>query len=367
MIIMKKIILVSVFSLLFFGFDKAMAVSLYFYPQQVSLNKGETAILELRINTDNDLINAVEVFGKASKEVQIESVEAVNSVLRLFIESKVENGGYLVIGGTPNGFSGEGVLVRMLVRAVSDGMGVISIEDASKALLNDGLGSSASVKVGRAEILVSQRAQEYILITSKSHPDESKWFNPKDLLLHWDLEEGASYSYLLSQDPLAKPDDVADTPEGDKEFLGDVRIPDLKDGIHYFTLKFVGSDIVSRYRVMQDRTSPEWIEAEIKEGARQTGNLPFVSFYAVDFLSGIDYYEASINGRPFERVSSPLVLSEAPRLIVLKAFDRASNSAITTIKGKTEFTDLLWTFALLVLLLALLAAYVLLSKKRKEN
>lgn len=341
------------------------AAHLYFYPNDIELTSGQKATVELRIDTGSQKINAGEISGTLIGDaVRISSIESTNSVFRLFIEAGNNADSFTLIGGAPGGFSGAGVIARLALEARENGSSTLQLDSKSKILIHDGAGTAAEVVRSVAYISVESRPENYILITSKSHPDESRWYNAKDLLLHWDVVSGVDYSYEFGQEINAVPDDLPDHPEGKLLFLGDVRIADLPDGVYYFALKQVGADIVSRFKVMQDRELPRFEQVTMSSGGIETGGKPALVFFASDELSGIDHYEVSFDGAAFEEVSSPLVIGRTYKYMRLRAYDRAGNFIEKDIYPKLSLIDLM--LLLLILLLILILLYILHREHKKH-
>ena len=80
----------------------------------------------------------------------------------------------------------------------------------------------------------------------------------------------------------------------------------------------------------KDKTQPEFIEAIISRDAHIFDNQYFVSFFAVDKDSGIDYYEIKEGDRDFIRAESPHLLQDQSlkSIVQIKAVDKAGNEAV---------------------------------------
>jgi len=357
---------ILIFAFCIFAAKTASAATLYFYPQNLEIFEGENAIVEVRLNTEGGTINALELNGKLSNNnLSITSVDTSNSLIQIFIEAPQTDGtNFHFIGGTPGGFSGEGIVGRLNLKAVKTGNGILSFTGPVKLLANAEEVKELTTKSLQSNLSVNLKPKEYIELSSRTHPEPLTWYNAKEVNIHWDLEPGAEYSYLVSQDQTAVPDDTPDTPEGEKLWLGDIALQGLSDGIYYFSVKKVGSQTVSRYSIFQDSTPPEWVSVVLNSGTPETDGKQYISFLAKDVTSGIDHYEVKVNDENFERVSPPNYIIAKPdyKRIVLKVYDRAGNGMEESIETKGKDYSL-WIGAIFVVFVAILMFVI--SQRRK--
>lgn len=313
----------------------AHAARLYFYPQAIDVVEGETFVLEVRVDTQGELINALEIEGKVTSGV-IESVDTANSLVEIFIESSLtDDNTFKFSGGTPGGFTGDGIIGRLTIKPEATGGVNISFGDSLNLLTGTGNNVEAPITTLEANAVVEEKTDRHIDITSRSHPNQNTWYNKGDLQLHWDLEDRTEYSYLVSLDSTAIPDNNSNKPTGQLMWLGDVTIEGLTNGIYYFTLKRVGESEISRYRAQIDTTPPSWIAIEVNEGVPETRRQAFATFLARDELSGISRYEVTIDDNPPETVLAPYILPIHYSRIVITAYDKAGNTVSHTIIGET--------------------------------
>jgi len=193
----------------------------------------------------------------------------------------------------------------------------------------------AIAAANEASAKVAEKSDRYIEITSRSHPNQNAWYNEENLHLRWDLEDGVEYSYLVSLEPVAVPDNNPNKPTGQLLWLGDVNIEGLTQGIYYFTLKRVGESEISRYRAQIDTTPPEWIAVETNAGVPETNKQDFVTFLARDELSGISKYEVAVDGGEPKGILPPYILPTDYSKVVITAYDKAGNTVSHTILGET--------------------------------
>jgi len=350
------------------------AATLYLLPQSQTVYQGDSFIVELRINTEDEEINAVEI----GLTFPVDLLEVVdfskgNSILTLWLaEPKIQKGEIIFLGGIPGGFNGEGLLAKITFLGKEIGKSEISFKEISQVLLNDGLGTPAKLSLSEGNYEIILRPEGLPQISSETHPDQNKWYNNSTFHLRWDLIEGIEYSYLLSYDPLSEPDEIPDKPEGELIWMGDMEYKGLEDGIYYFTLrqKLPDEDWSKKitYRAMIDTTIPEPFELKTGKAPLVFEGKYFLSFAAQDRASGIDYYEAvEADRRGYQRgttrkaewkiAESPYLLEDQSlkSVIKVKAVDKAGNERIAEIIPPYKIT---WE-DVLVIILVLIGAGVI--------
>src|SRR3989344_5090472 len=292
----------------------ANAAQLFLYPDPIEIPEDSSAIVEVRLDTEGQSVNAAEVLLRfPSGSVTIRQVLTGGSVLPIAPEPPfVGTDTVKISGGAPSGFNGGGTIARLEIagRGSSRVPGArIDFEETTRVLLNDGKATPARVTFRSSQIQFLPAGA--IAITSSTHQDQSQWYNSKTPVLHWELKEGVSYSYRISRDPTLLPDDTPDTP------IGNIKLELGDDGMYYFTLKEIGrSDTVSRFRTMIDSQPPEVFEvAVIKNKNVFDGDLWYAAFIPSDSLSGIMRTEAAEISRKnkeprWVEVASPYILRD---------------------------------------------------------
>ncbi|MFH1451003.1 MAG: cohesin domain-containing protein [bacterium] len=323
------------------------AANLYFLPSFQDFYQGESLIVELRLNTEGEEINALET--KIMFPVEILEVVDTNlggSVLTIWPKEPTfsnSSGEISFIGGMPKGFSGDGLLAKIIFRAKSIGSANLKFTENSQALLNDGNGTKVDLVFLEGVYDILAKPEGLPIVFSSTHPDETKWFHSSTIHLHWDLAEETEYSFVLSHDPSVEPDDLPDKPE---RWVGDIEYPGLEDGIYYFFLKqrVVGGKWTEKtsLRIMIDATPPEPFIPKIgKEKSVYEGKY-FLSFSAEDKASGVDYYEVYESKKElfkkesssgWKKVKSPYVLENQllNGVIKVRAVDKAGNERIVEV------------------------------------
>ena len=332
--------------------------TLYLTPQSQTVYQGDSFIVEVRINTEDEEINAVEVgLTFPGDLLEVVDFSKGNSILQLFAtEPKIQNGEISFLGGVPGGFNGEGLLAKISFLGKEIRKSKISFKETSQVLLNDGKGTPAELTLLEGNYEIIKKPEGLPIISSRSHQDQNKWFKNNNFHLRWDLIEEAQYSYLLSYDPLAEPDETPDRPEGELIWMGDMKYEGLEDGIYYFSLKqkLPGKDWSRSlsYRAMVDATSPEVFTLEIGEDPSLFEGKYFLSFATQDKMSGIDYYEIKEGKIDWKKVTSPYLLEDQAlgKKIVVRAYDKAGNYQDSEIKPSYKITwqDGLYLFLVLI-------------------
>ncbi len=323
----------------------ARAAILYVDPQTVETVQGETFLVNLRLDSEGEVINVVELsLPYPSESLEVVSLIRGGSILSLWPEepkADPETGAITLAGGVPNGrIASSAEIITVLFRAKARGQIKLQPDPVrSRIYLNDGLGTktslttrSSAVQIGLPDSLAPQ-------LSSPTHPDESRWSAQRTFRVSWLKRDSAFYSFQLSPDPSSEPDDIPESSEGLVDY------PSLTDGIWYFTLKErLSGDAwspVARRRVMVDGTPPEPFKIKL---VTEAGRPSLVSFNAVDAASGIDRYEirilkTRITWFPFfpagqwQSVPAPLSLVPATAFsrLEIKAIDLAGNARIVSL------------------------------------
>ena len=356
---------------------RAEASVLYLMPQSQTIYQGDTFLVEVRIDTEGEEINALELgLTFPSNLLEVVDFSKGNSILQLFAEEpKIQQGEISFVGGIPKGFNGDGLLGKINFLAKEIGKAEVSFKEDSKVLYGQGLLASLTFLDGNCEII--KKSEEIPVITSESHPDQNKWYKDTLLQLHWDPKEGAEYSWILSKSPLDEPDEISDKPlpkEGIAFWMGAMEY-DLKgegDGIYYFSLrqKLLGKDWqkeVSRFRAMIDATSPEEFKPEIGKASAVFEGKYFLSFVTQDRMSGVAHYEVAelrrtlLGGteekKEWKVGESPYLLEDQSlrSVIKVKAVDKAGNERIEEIVPPYKVT---WKDVLVIILILIGAGVI---------
>ena len=349
---MRKTFFIAI-SLFFFIATPFMssASTLFFIPQGTVYQESDTFIKTLYIDTGDQKINTV-----ASKIIfdqdilEVVDIITGDSIVELWMGEPVisnENGSIEFTGGTPGGYSGKGIIIKIIFKAKKTGAGNLTLSD-TKVLLNDNKATEDETTPidNSYTINIIEKSNDFIKITSDSSPNQDKWQNSDTISLYWDLTNEAQYSYILSRDSLIEPDEIPDRPEGELVWMGSMSYEELEDDIYYFHLKQKLPNEEkwspkSTVRTMIDTTSP-------KEFILQIVNIEdkkYLVFSTTDATSGIDHYELSevslnwlgdIKSKQeteWKIVESPYLLKDQNlrSIIKIKAVDKAANERLSEI------------------------------------
>jgi hypothetical protein len=373
----KKIIIFLLFSIFYFLDSRsALAADLFLMPQSQTIYKEDTFIAEIRLNTGEEEVNALEANLEFPPELlEVLDISKGGSILSLWpTEPFFSNstGKISLTGGIPGGFKGQGMIAQITFRVKELGKAIINFGDTSQVLLNDGKGTPASLNLSEGTYEIIKMPEGLPKISSSTHPDQNKWYNQNTLHLHWDLKEDVQYSYLLSKDPLSMPDETPDKPEGELIWMGDMEYPSLEDGIYYFFLrqKLPNEDWSGKitYRAMVDKTPPEPFELAIAQDPTVFDGKYFLSFYTTDKISGIDYFEIKEGKEDFKRITSPYVLEDQAleSKIIVKAVDKAGNErAAEFVPPKKPIPYLkLIPYIIILFIIGLMIIWIIINRKR---
>ncbi len=347
---MRKIFFIAI-SLFFFAITPfiSSASTLFFLPQNTEHQKSNTFIKILYIDTEDQKINTV-----ASKIIfdqdVLEVVDIItgDSIVELWMGEPVisnENGSIEFTGGIPGGYSGKGIIIKIIFKAKKIGDCNLNLSD-TKVLLNDSKATEDKINFSNNGCDSIEKSDDFIKIISNSNPNQDKWQNSDTISLYWDLTDKTQYSYILSRDSLIEPDEIPDRPEGELVWMGSMSYEELEDDIYYFHLKQKLPDEErwspkSTVRTMIDATSP-------KEFILQVVNIEdkkYLVFSTTDATSGIDHYELSEIGlnwlgdikseqeTEWKIVESPYLLEDQNlrSVIKIKAVDKADNERLSEI------------------------------------
>ena len=313
---------------------------LYLIPSSQELYLGETFLVEVRVDSQEDEINTVLAELDFPNNLEIIDLSKGESILKLWPEEPSfsnKEGKIYFTGGIPGGFKGEGIIGKITFKANGIGQAIVNFKESSRVLLNDGEGTPASLIFLERNYLILEEPEGLPKISSSTHPDQNKWSKSNTLHLYWDPVEGTEYSYLLSHYPLAEANEIPDKPEGKLILVGDMEYSSLEDGIYYFNLKQkLPNENWSKkatFRVMIDATPPEEFELKIVpiEGKN------YLAFATTDKTSGVDHYEISETKREsqtsWEIGEIPYLLKDQNlrSVILVKAVDKAGNERIAKI------------------------------------
>jgi len=261
-----KIIISLIFIFLFLPLVAKGAI-LYFEPSKGEYHLGDTFIVDLRIDTEEECINTVKAIVSFPKDLlEVKDFSTGNSILSLWLESpKIDQKEGLIsfVGGIPGGFCGPlpgepekpnllgRIIFRVVSRDVSRSLAQVAFRNDSQVLLNDGFGTPAKLTLKEAI---------FTILPEKLEIPKEEW-----------------------QEELAKDD-----------------IP------------------------------PEPFEIKISQDPNIFGGKYFIVFSTTDKQTGIDHYEVKEGKKDWKRAESPYLLEDQSlkSIIKVKAVDKAGNERI---------------------------------------
>jgi hypothetical protein len=352
---MRKILALFSALFLFFGIvfsTQAATASLYFSPASRSVDVGSTFTVTVYVSSATDSMNAAAgTISFPEDKLQVTSLSKTSSIFSLWAQepSFSNSAGTVSFEGVVlnPGFTGNaGKILSITFRARAAGTAVVRFSNAS-VLANDGQGTNILATMGSAQFEIGNtgpvapegttvtevtNTPKASLVSSPTHPDSGKWYPVRTAVFSWSLPQGTTgVRTLANQIANSLPTTLHVPPVGTRE------ISDLSDGVWYFHVQLRnenGWGAVTHQRFQIDTEKPE--KMEISQIAGENPNLPRAVFRvdASDKTSGIDRFEVQIDNSTTSvwkdtgdhRYETP-PLSPGRHVIVVKAFDKAGNSA----------------------------------------
>jgi hypothetical protein len=312
-----------------------------FSPRSGSFEEGSTFQVPILINTNNRSINGIEIRVNFDRnKLFIVNPISGTSIIGVWVEApKYDNtqGTASYVGVIPGGITtGSGLIGAITFKAKAPGKAVVSIDNRSKILLNDGLGTETILDAGRAEYSIFPKAPEGVEIFSETHPIQSNWYNNNSPVISWVKDLNISgFSFVLDNKPNTIPENNIMTEDNTKSFAS------LNDGLWYFHVKAVKNNAWSttgHFLVRIDTAPPAKFKPNVDflVASNDSKERTLVSFFTTDNLSGIDHYEVGIIDKSQPLTESPtFIQTESPFQIpiqdngklqvIVRAVDKAGN------------------------------------------
>ncbi|MBX9765493.1 cohesin domain-containing protein [Patescibacteria group bacterium] len=355
-------------------------VGVSFSPRSGSFEEGATFQIPVVLDTNGTSINGIEVrLNFDSDRLSIVQASTGQSIIGVWVEPPAYDntrGTASYVGVVPNGIvTDSGVIGTITFRAKATGRAVITVRSDSNILLNDGLGSPATLEKGRAEYQIIPKAPGGVSVYSETHPSQTTWYNNNSPVIAWDTDPGVTgFSYVLDNKPNTVPGNTVTSVEATKGF------ENLKDGLWYFHIKAFKNGVwggTTHFLVRVDTTPPARFKPQVNYvlAAALLVNRTLVSFFTTDNLSGVDRYEVGVIDKSAPPTESPaFVEAESPFqvsasnspagvTVIVRALDRAGNVRDESIDVRppsniAEFlTDNVW-FILLGILIIILIGFL---------
>lgn len=371
---MQRILIVfGIATACFVSASAARAAILYTMPETQQVEPADTVTLDVRLNSEQDTINAVQVrmlYDPTALEVV--EVSKAGSFLVLWTEQPKVDAKVGVItfsGGTPNGsYVVNGRLVTIVFRSKHLGSTNLLFDTGTSGVYrNDGLGTKVSLTAKPAIIDVALTGRS-LTINSSTHPDADTWYAKSFLQFNWLPSAGALYAYLLSDAPTALPD----TRFG--AALREAMYSNVKDGAYTFTLQEkLPNDTWGKpihRRVLVDTKPPEAFTLQLTRDV-VPDKLALV-FDTTDVTSSVTRYVVQEGSVVTESATSPYLLLDQTQHqpITVTAHDAAGNSVEARLEPSTApvATQLfsILPVALGTLLLIVVGVALVIVRKRRR-
>jgi len=165
-------------------------------------------------------------------------------------------------------------------------------------------------------------------VQSADYPDSNRWYSKRDATFSWDLAGditavAVDVATSSGKEPMTtyRPAVSSVTLEADK----------FVEGVNYVTVQLRNEQKWGMYGekiVRIDATAPEAFQIDVQP-VNNTDSLVKLSFNTFDALSGVDYYELSVDSATPIRLTSPSqevsLANGATRHVTVRAYDKAGN------------------------------------------
>ena len=340
--------------------SQAASASLYLSPSSGSYKVGSAFSVNVFISSDQAMNAASGVISFSQDKLEVVSLSKGGSIFSLWVQEPSFSNGSGAInfeGIVLNpGFTGSaGKILTVALKAKAAGNASLTFSSGS-ILANDGKGTNILTNLGRAQFNIESsdfvsvpapapvpikpktpksakisKVSSTPEVSSSTHPDPEKWYSNNNPEFSWELPTDINgVSIYFSESPKSNPGPVSDG-------LFDKKLyQDIENGVWYFHIKLKnrsGWGAIVHRKILIDTETPKPFEIKSDNEGDVTNPNPILIFKSEDTLSGIDYYEVSIDGGQAVKILSaenenpykmPLQ-SSGKHIIIVKAFDRANN------------------------------------------
>ena len=143
-----KFAVIAIFVFVFF--PALVKASDFFFDSTLEpIYKGDTFIVQLKLSTTDNLINAVEGYlSFDNNKLEVKEISAGGSIFSLWPKpatAQNDNGEISFVGGVIGGFQGDGAeILKIIFLAKNEGAASLNFENNSLLFLNDGKGTKIS-------------------------------------------------------------------------------------------------------------------------------------------------------------------------------------------------------------------------------
>ncbi len=310
---------------------------IFLSPSTGSFLVNSTFDLSIIVDTDEAYINTV----KADLTFPVDLLQIVvpssgKSFVSIWLEQPTysnKEGTISFAGGKPDGLkTSSGIVSTITFRTIKAGEAIIRILPSSSILAHDGKGTEILSTVINGRYILKPRPPKGPKVFSKTHPDETSWYNNNNSIISWEKEgDTTAFSFLLDNYPQTIPDNTSEGQETTRAY------ENLADGLQYFHIKARENNVwgsPSHFLLRIDTTPPAQFKPKVEFLLAAIIGRAFVSFSTTDALSGIDHYEVAVIDKTEPPLKSPIFIEaqspyQLPTVILvnLKVIARASDKA----------------------------------------
>jgi len=312
------------------------AATIYLNPASANYSVGSDITLNVLVDTGGSSINAAQANVVYPPELlkPLNSKQGSDFYLATPGSLNQSPGQIFFSGAVPGGYIGHsGSLGTINFEVVSSGSIELKLDHAS-ALLNDGFGTEAlSATSGATFNAGAAPAPAPPLVSSSTNPDPNRWYPSSNVFLHWtESDKISGYIFSLDQNPTTVATGKVYPPS-----TVSTEYSALSDGVWYFHIraKSLGSGQFSdtaHFKINIDTLAPKVLGISIVNRADppRVSDPPIIQFQTLDSVSGIDYIQLSVDGRPVQtNPTTPYRLSgisQGMHIVSITAYDFAGNS-----------------------------------------
>lgn len=218
----------------------------------------------IQITSGGEVVNAAQASIKFDPLfIRVEDVFFTNSFCDpgFVIEKDIDNekGSVTIACGKLSGLVfDKTVLAELFIQPLRPGKTELQFLEGTQVLAHDGLGTDVLRKTTNASYRVvlpnSRDHDSDLLLFSYSHPNETSWYNKREIHIDWVESNGyKEFAYAFDQTPNTKPENL-------KTDGHSIDLTAEHDGIYYFHLAPLVADRigpVSDYKILVDTTPPK--------------------------------------------------------------------------------------------------------------
>lgn len=163
-----KNFIIVVFLISIFWVSKAKAAILYFEPETGDYSRGDVFLVNLKIDTEGEKINAAQIeLLFPEDKLEVAEISQGNSIFTLWPQNPSfsnETGKISFVGGLPLGLEGKGKILTVAFRVIfsenEKNFAEINFSPDSQVLLNDGQGTKAKLETKKAVFTLFSKPAE---------------------------------------------------------------------------------------------------------------------------------------------------------------------------------------------------------------